>query len=166
VTGPILLRSPYTVEPLSNSYEKAPVESPEWWLRRLHCKLEEDKPAFATYDAYYSGDHPLPWLPAQARAEFRRVLKMSRSNVCGLVVDATAERIVAEGFRLGDAEQPDVDLWRMWQANRMDGDSDLAILESLICGRAYTLVQPNGTDTPEIYVEHPTQAIVAYDAWD
>jgi hypothetical protein len=52
----------------------------------------------------------------------------------------------------------------LWQANNLDSDSDKGILEALIHGTAYTLVQPNGTDTPDIWIEHPSQTIVAYEA--
>jgi hypothetical protein len=165
VTGPLILphlSMPDLVTPLTNSYAGAAIQSPEWWLRRLHEQLVLAQPEFERFNAYYSGDHPLPWLPSQARAEFRRVLQMSRANVCGLVVDATAERIQAEGFRIEGTEEPDPEMWRIWQKNRMDGDSDLAILESLICGRSYTLVEPVEGDDPNIFVEHPSQAIVAY----
>jgi hypothetical protein len=160
VTGPLILL-PSQSDSLVNAYKDAAIQSPEWWLRRLHSKLDEDRKVFDTYDAYYSGNHPLPFLPSQAREEFRRVLQMSRSNVCGLVVDATAERIIAEGFRVDKKETPDPELWRLWQVNRMDGDSDLAVLEALICSRSYTLVEPTAGD-PNIYIEHPSQAIVAY----
>src|SRR3954463_2033896 len=88
------------------------VESPQWWLRRLHRELENRRPQVEMYNDYYVGNHPLPWLPSQARAEFRRVLKMSRANVCGLIIDATAERISAEGFRLPKEEDADEKLWR------------------------------------------------------
>src|SRR3954465_6102654 len=138
------------------------VESPQWWLRRLHRELENRRPQVEMYNDYYVGNHPLPWLPSQARAEFRRGFKMSRANVCGLIIDATAERISAEGFRLPKQEEADEKLWRIWQQNRMDGDSDLAILEALICGQSYTLVEPSDTDTPNIYVEHACQAILAF----
>jgi hypothetical protein len=61
---------------------------------------------------YYCGDHPLPWLPSQAQAEFRRILRMTRSNYMGLVVDATAERLSVEGFRLAGEDGADEDTWR------------------------------------------------------
>jgi hypothetical protein len=95
------------------------------------------------YDAYYRGDHPLPWLAPQAREEFRRILRMTRSNYMGLVVDAMTERLQVEGFRLADAEQGDAATWRIWQANNLDSDSDQGILEAAICGQSYMLVAPN-----------------------
>jgi hypothetical protein len=137
--------------------------SPRWWLTRLHKAIAERREWTELFDAYYRGDHPLPWLPSQAVAEFRRILRMTRSNYMGLVVDATAERLAVEGFRLAGTDGADEDTWRIWQANNLDSDADKGMLEALIHGTAYTLVQPNGTDTPDIWIEHPSQAIVAYE---
>ncbi len=140
--------------------------SPMWWVKKLHARLEEQQREVEFFDAYYRGDHPLPWLAPQAQTEFRRVLLMTRSNYMGLVCDLTAERMQIEGFRLGaDAEAADAETWRIWQANGLDSDSDQALLEALICGRAYMLVAPNPTDraTPQVWVEHPSQCVVAYE---
>lgn len=139
--------------------------SPEWWVARLYRQLVARRAAIDLYDAYYRGDHPLPWLPSQARDEFRRILRMTRSNYMGLVVDATAERMSIEGFRIGDSETADAETWRIWQANNLDNDSDQAILESLIAGCAYMMVAPNPADprTPLVSVEHPSQAIVEFE---
>lgn len=139
--------------------------SPPWWLDRLYKQLSARRPMLDLYDAYYRGDHPLPWLAPQARDEFRRILKMTRSNYMGLVVDAMVERMQIEGFRLAeDQEQGDKETWRIWQANNMDSDSDQCLLESAIGGTAYVLVAPNPDDraTPLMWVEHASQAIVAY----
>jgi Phage portal protein, SPP1 Gp6-like len=140
--------------------------SPEWWVARLYKRLIARLPEIDFYNAYYSGDHPLPWLAPQARDEFRRILRMTRSNYMGLVCDATAERLQVEGFRLGPDEQnADKETWRIWQANNLDSDFDMGILEALIGGQAYTLVAPNADDpgTPHIWVEHASQAIVEFE---
>lgn len=139
--------------------------SPEWWVARLYGRLSDRRGEIDFYDAYYRGDHPLPWLAAQARDEFRRVLRMTRSNYMGLVVDAMVERMQLEGFRVDpDDETPDADAWRIWQANNLDSDFDQGLLEAAICGRSYLQVAPNVTDptTPHIWVEHASQAIVDY----
>jgi hypothetical protein len=147
--------------------------SPEWWLARLYGQLEARRAKIELYTAYYQGDHPLPWLAPQARDEFRRILRMTRTNYMGLVVDAQVERCKVEGFRLAtgargaddqDVDALDEDTWRIWQANDMDAGSDSVLLESAICGTAYLMMAPNPADpsTPFIYPEHPSQAIVEY----
>lgn len=139
------------------------VESPDWWVARLYRQLNDRRSLLDTFDDYYSGNHPLPWLAPQARDEFRRILRMTRSNYMGLVVDAYVERMAIEGFRLGEtAGESDQDTWRIWQANNADAASDQAFLEAAIGGCAYVLVAPNPRDasTPYIWFEHASQAIV------
>lgn len=138
--------------------------SPEWWLKRLHTRLVDRKPEITTFDNYYAGDHPVPWLAQQAQSEFARLLDMTRSNYMGLVVDATVERLQVEGFLLDAVGTPDSDTWRIWQANNLDADSDEAISDAVIRGRSFMLVAPNPDDetTPLITVEDALQAVVEY----
>lgn len=138
--------------------------SPNWWLKRLYKQLVDRREAVEFFNDYYTGCHPLPWLAPQAREEFRRVLKMTRSNYMGLVCDAQVERITIEGFRFGSDAPADDAAWRIFQANNLDSDSDMAILEAAISGQSYLQVAPNPKDekTPFIWVEHASQAIVAF----
>lgn len=138
-----------------------PPQSPQWWVSRLFKQLATEQPQMARMDAYYRGDHPLPWLPSQARDEFRRILSMTRSNYMGLVVDAMVERIQVEGFRVGEDAEADDDTWAIWQANNLDADSDSALLEAAINRRSCLLVTPT-SGMPLVTVEHPTQAVVEY----
>ena len=143
----------------------ADVGSPEWWVARLYGRLIERRDTIDLFSDYYAGNHPLPWLAAQARDEFRRILKMTRSNYMGLVCDAVAEREQIEGFRFGREGLADAETWRMWQANNLDSYSDQAILEAHITGYAYMLIGPNPKDerTPFAWMEHPSQAIVEFE---
>ncbi|WP_141719355.1 MULTISPECIES: phage portal protein [unclassified Streptomyces] len=144
--------------------QEHPVESPEWWLDRLYGELTKRIEYVTRMRTYCSGDHPLPMLPDKARDAFRKLLRHARSNYVGLVADATSERLQVDGFRLGDGEVGDTEVWRIWQANSMDADSDLLISESVRVGRSFALVAPNPADpsTPLITGEDATQAIVAY----
>jgi len=140
--------------------------SPEWWIARLYKRIQAQREEFDFFDAYYRGDHPLPWLAPQARDEFRRILRMTRSNYMGLVVDAQVERMTVEGFRVDpESEEPDKDAWRIWQANNLDSDFDQGMLEAGICGRSFLQVAPNEQDSsaPHIWVEHASQATVEYE---
>jgi hypothetical protein len=145
--------------------------SPIWWVKRLHkallerCRTDRYRLSIDDLDAYYRGRPTrLPWLPEQARDEFYRLLELTKSNYMGLVVDATAERLAVEGFRIGDDSEADSETWDIWQNSNFDNDSDQAILEALITGQSYALVTPGATpdDLPMLFAEHPAQAIVAY----
>ncbi|AGL13868.1 phage portal protein [Actinoplanes sp. N902-109] len=143
-----------------------PPESPLWWVKRLHKQLRTQAQHFELMDAYYRGEPAsLPWLPEQARTEFARLLKLTKSNYMGLVIDSMVERMQVEGFRVGASAQADKKTWKIWQANNLDSGFDQVLLESAIGGNAFLLIAPNATtpDRPLIYPEHPTQAIVAYE---
>lgn len=146
------------------SLEKVPAGSAEWWLDRLWDELEKRRAYAVKMRKYYSGDHPLSPIAEKAKEAFRRLLEQARSNYVGLVVDATAERIQVDGVRIGQEEIGDAEAWRIWQANRLDADSDLLITEAVKVGRAFVLVAPNPSDakTPIVTAEDCTQAIVAY----
>lgn len=139
--------------------------SPDWWVRRLHKQLTERQPALDVLDNYYEGEHPLPFLPAKAREEFRRLLKMARANYMQLVVDAVVGRLQVMGIRMSAGEAaPDDRVWEIWQANRLDADSRLVFAESVKLGTSYMLIEPPQDEVglPVVTPEHPSQAIVEY----
>lgn len=140
------------------------VGHPDWFVKRLYKALERQAADARFYNDYYVGDPPLPWLAPQAREEFRRILRMARLNVLGLVADATMERANIEGFRFGSDSTADSATWDIWQWNNMDADSNVGFLESLIAKCSYYLVEPNRSDRtkPYMWVEDATQCIVEY----
>lgn len=140
------------------------VGSPLWWVVRLDKRLAERRPALETLSAYYEGEHPLPLAHERVRAQFQRMLARARANWTGLVVDAVAERLHVEGFRL-DSEQADTDAWAIWQRNELDAESEMVHIEALVCGETYVTVwaDPKDAETPLLTPEHPTQMIHEYD---
>ncbi|MFF0277459.1 phage portal protein [Streptomyces sp. NPDC004330] len=138
--------------------------SAEWWLKRLYDELGKRREYAEVMRGYYSGDHPLSRLTDKAKEGFQRLLRQSRSNYVGLVVDATAERIQVDGVRIGGSEVGDEEAWRIWQANNLDADADLIMTEAVKCSRSFMLVAPNPADpeTPFVTGEDMSQSIVAY----
>lgn len=146
-----------------------PPMSPGWWLRRLEAKLDERRPHVELLTRYYEGDHPLPVPHERLQAAYRRLLRSSRANWTGLIVEAVAERLHVEGFRLENVEGSDADAWALWQFNNLDADSELVHTEALVCGETYVCVWANPTDPtapPLITPEHPSQMIVEVDPAD
>jgi SPP1 Gp6-like portal protein len=168
---------------------------PLWWVHRLYERLVSRRSEINMWDDYYRGDFPLPWLAPQAADEFRRILKMSRANYMGLVIDAQCERMAVEGFRAPsesdgprknrrgsglarvaasapvdihddglDGALADDNMQRIWEANSMDTQFDMGLLEAAITGVSYLLVAPNPKDPslPHMWVEHSSQTIIAY----
>ncbi len=147
--------------------QDAEAGTPEWWLKRLLRRLETRAPALSVYDDYYNGRQPLAFASDKFREafgdRFGSRTKPFTSNFSALVVDGTSERLAVQGFRFNDPKG-DKDLWAIWQANDMDGESQIAHTEALVKGIAYALVTPGreGED-PVITVEDPLDAIVERD---
>ncbi len=139
----------------------SPVGSPEWWLRRLHTALIERRPAVQRSTDYYEGFQNLAFESDRFRKAFGAQLSAFADNWCAVVVDAVEERLNVEGFRVGREPAGDDDAWRIWQANDMDGQIQLAHTDALVSGIAYLIpwVGENET-TPEICVANAHDAIV------
>lgn len=145
-----------------------PEEQALWWLHRLESDLQSRQAKMEEFDSYYRGDHPLPFITpshaAKLRNEFRRLLEESRTNFTRLVVDVVEERLRVDGFRLSASsdQQADKASWDIWQANAMDSESQVALVEALVKGVTYLSVWA-GEEYPTIAVEDPTQVIVGYE---
>ncbi|MCW2900303.1 MAG: hypothetical protein JWO67_2568 [Streptosporangiaceae bacterium] len=76
-----------------------------------------------------------------------------------MVVDSLEERLDVEGFRLPSAGSADDDLWRVWQENSADEESQLAHVDALTMKRAYIAIGTNedDADTPRMTFESPLE---------
>lgn len=136
------------------------------WLATLEPRLHARWNKLSVYDDYYEGDHRFSaWLASLQRA-FRgsvlgNLLDGLTDNYMPLVVDSAAERLRVQGFRFGESPEADKDAWDIWQANGLDGQSNMVHTEAIKLSEAYWMVTPNGKE-PIITCEHPSQVIVAY----
>lgn len=149
-----------------------------WWLARLTKQLDEQSARVKLYDDYYSGRHRLAFATSKFREAFGDLFGAFAVNICGLVVDAVAERLHVEGFRLDSAESDD-DAWRIWQANQLDAESELVHREALVKGLAFATVwswaserRPwylraiRGFEIPKITYEDASEVVVDHDPGD
>ena len=139
--------------------------SPEWWLRLLTNRQIDRTPALRRLNDYYVGEHRLPFTSPKYRQMWAGIFDGFSDNWCGAVVSAVEERLEVVGFRFGDQEEADSDIWEAWQANNLDGDSGLAHVDSLVYSESYALVWPDDSVTGGVRItpESPTQMIVAHD---
>jgi hypothetical protein len=138
--------------------------TPEWWVTKLDTELTERQSSVDTFESYYRGDHPLAFASPKFRSAFGNLLREFSDNFCPIIVDSVEERLNIDGFRLGSAgQEADADAWRIWQANALDLESQLAHREALVAGSGYVTVWA-GDDptTPLITVESAAQVIVGY----
>lgn len=116
----------------------------------------------ARKNAYYEGQQRLEHIGLAVPPDLRRFETVV--NWPRLAVDALEERLDLEGFRLAGAETDDTELWRIWQANDLDEESQLAHLDALIYGRSFICVGTGEDDgTPLVTVESPREMIAAFD---
>lgn len=82
-----------------------------------------------------------------------------------LVVDSLEERLDVEGFRLPGEAAGDDELWRVWQENGADEQSQLAHVDALVMKRAYIAVGTSevATDTPLMTFESPLELYAEID---
>lgn len=136
--------------------------SPEWWVNVLVNRLEMRAIQVLHFQAYYEGRHRLSYAGARWRTAFGHLFTHFADNWCQLVVDAVAERLNVEGFRMTDEPKGDSDAWDIWQRNQLDHDSNLAHVEALAASSSYAIVWPGDDGEPRITVESPLQVTVAY----
>ena len=135
------------------------------WLTHLIQCHDQELAALQLLNAYYEGEQPLSYLAPELQAEMGDRIRQVTVNWPRLVVDAVEERLDVEGFRFGDQADADADLWRIWQANNLDEESQQCHLDALVMRRAYVIVGSNPDDEtlPVITVESPLEAYAETD---
>lgn len=134
------------------------------WLTALTIRHEAELPQLQELDNEYNLQGTRPYM----HPDIQRELEGRLQHVCiawpELVVGALEERLDVEGFRLPDQDNDD-DLWRVWQANEGDEESQMAHLDALVMKRSYICVGANedDADTPLVTFESPTQMFADVD---
>jgi hypothetical protein len=137
------------------------VDTPAWWLRRLENELGNRLPDMQAYRMLVDDDHAAPESQETAR-KFRRIAGLSTTNLTGLAVEATAERISVEGIRIGDEPDADKDVWDTLQRCDFDEGSQDAITAALVYSRSFLSVEPPSSNRPaRVHYEDPRQVVLA-----
>lgn len=142
-----------------------PVGSSEWWIDKLTRALISREQRFDRLTAYYRGAESLTKLASVAWTESGLASVFPnglRTNHSRLIVNATAQRLSILGFRLAGSARVDTEAARIWRANDLESQSDIALTESLVKGECPVLVEPNPRDlsTPIITPQDPRNTIV------
>jgi hypothetical protein len=134
--------------------------SPDWWLIRHGRRLRHRQPALDLWWRYYDGKHPLPQGPAKATQAYLDFQRMSRTNFCQMIVDATVHRSIVMGVNAADG-QPDQTAWSWWQTNKLDSRQRKIYRLALSQSVAYVSIaeHPTHDGQPLIVGEHPRQTI-------
>lgn len=142
--------------------------TPLQWLSRLESMLENQRAHGRLYDAYYSGERRLELLERDYAEVFgadnykRPLLNAPYSNVAAIGIDALAERVSVEGFRVGadDDARGAAAADALWQGNDLDAVAPIGHVESFVKGTAAALVWPGRDGRAVISVEDAEQLVV------
>lgn len=140
-----------------------------YWLKRLSDELHDEKrkARLELLDAWYRCDPPLPNVTAHAQNAYRMFVKLTRSNFCALIPEATRERMLVRGIRTssdGDATG-DAEAWRIWRRARMTLAAAEVHRLMLRFGTSYALVSPASprTGVPVVTAEDPRYVVSEQD---
>ncbi|MGW3627292.1 phage portal protein [Streptomyces sp. NPDC000880] len=131
----------------------------------LEAELMRRSSDIERHNAYYRGDHPLKFASDEfAKFHGNRYRDFS-DNWVQVVADSPVERMTVTGFQAAGEMSADKDLWKVWQVNGLDADSQLGFLGAVTSGRSFVLVwgNPNDPDMPVVTFEDASQCIVAYE---
>jgi hypothetical protein len=141
-------------------------DTPEQWLMYLYGKLPLGPHApSAEFSRYYEGDQQkLAFSQMRYKQAFASVFEQWRDNFCGMIVDATNERLNVDSFRIPGDAGTDKDARVFWQRSSMDAYSNAVHLEALIQGRAYVVVWADKDGEPTITPVAADRMAVCYKA--
>lgn len=114
---------------------------------------------------YYRGKQPLKFASEEfAKFHGDRYREFS-DNWVQVVADSPVERLTVTGFQAAGQERADRELWRTWQINGLDADSQLGFLGAVNSARSFVLVwgDPDDAENPMVTFEDAGQCIVAYE---
>ncbi|MFP3986889.1 phage portal protein [Streptomyces sp. E11-3] len=135
------------------------------WLKHLIDCHDREKPALRLLDSYYEGEQPLSYMAPELQAEMDERVRQVVVNWPQLVADSVEERLDVEGFRFPEEAEADTELWRIWQANRLDAQSHQGHLDALVMRRSYVIVgaREGDAETPVVTVESALDVFAEHD---
>jgi hypothetical protein len=127
-------------------------------IQRLLSAHEVEKPQLRALNDEYELRSRRAYMHPEIQAELGERVQQVVIAWPQLVVDSLEERLDVEGFRLPKGD-PDDELWRVWQENNCDEQSQMATVDALAMRRAYIAVGTNEDDsnTPLITFESPLE---------
>ena len=138
------------------------------WLNYLAIRHDAEKGELEAYDRYYDGTQPLTYMHPEILREVRDRIAPVVIAWPQLVVDSVEERLDVVGFHLPDEDGGDDDLFRVWQSNDMDEQSQLGHVDALTMRRYYVSVgsREGDPDTPRLVAESPLEVFADIDPRD
>jgi hypothetical protein len=134
-------------------------------LVRLDKKLALAIPGLDRLDKYLEGEQPLKYMAKAMEDEIGDRVHQLIINILRYGAEAYENRLDVKGFRYRGQSSSDEELWRIWQANDLDEQSQQAHLDSISLERTYAIVGSGDEDDadPIVTVESPFQVFAERD---
>lgn len=134
-------------------------------LSRLDKKLALEIPRLDKLDKYLEGEQPLKYMAKAMEDEIGDRVHQLIINILRYGAEAYENRLDVKGFRYRGASSSDEELWRIWQANDLDEQSQQGHLDSIALERTYAIVGSGDEDDadPIVTVESPFQVFAERD---
>ena len=116
-------------------------------LGRLQLKVLRAERRNRLLEAYYEGEQRVEQLGLAIPPELRHFLTIAAWP--GTYADEIAGRTALEGFELPDATDADEELWAIWQANNLDSEFNLGLLDAVVRGGSFAIIGAGDADTPD-----------------
>lgn len=135
------------------------------WTTALSVRHDAERGQLARYDDEYELRAPRAYMHPEIMREIGDRMQQVVIAWPLLVVGSLEERLDVEGFRLPDADLEDDEMWRVWQSNCADEESQLAHVDALVMRRSYICVGANeeDADTPLMTFESPLEVYADID---
>jgi hypothetical protein len=133
-------------------------------ISRLINAHQYERPVLRALNDEYEMRSKRAYMHPEIQAELGERVKQVIVAWPQLVVDSLEERLDVEGFGLPEDDADD-ELWRVWQANDCDEQSQMATVDALTMRRSYIAVgtNENDADTPLITFESPLEVFADID---
>jgi hypothetical protein len=143
----------------------ATIEQAQALVGLLENELNRRRGEIQRYDRYYQGNHGLFYASKEFVKYHGDRYRDFSDNWVQVVADSPVERLTVNGFKVYDSPEADKDLWRVWQENGLDADSQLGFLAAVLGARCFALVwgNPDDEQTPVVTFEDPQQCVVVYE---
>lgn len=138
-------------------------ETAAGWADYLGMRLDAQSMEAQRMNDYYEGRHSLLFSQDKFRNAYGRLIGKFADNFCSLIVDAVAERLQVDGFRMTNDPEADLEAWEIWQRNDMDSRASTAMIESLVAARSFATVWGDADGRPIIQLEDASEITVWYD---
>jgi hypothetical protein len=134
-------------------------------LVQLDKKLALAIPGLDRLDKYLEGEQPLKYMAKAMEDEIGDRVHQLIINILRYGAEAYENRLDIKGFRYRGVSSSDEELWRIWQSNDLDEQSQQAHLDSIALERTYAIVGSGDEDDadPIVTVESPFQVFAERD---